>query len=426
VPRRFALLLLLVPGVASAQEVVTLRETFAPGYHYHVSCRVRIQGELTLPDKAMKVDGQSRVEYDERVLSEKNQRVERTIRLFRVLDFERKVGDNAQKSSLRPAVSRMVLLRHENFEIPFSDGGPLKLNEIELVRTDVFTPALMGLLPTEATARGKTWNAQNEAIRELTDLEKIEQGSLVCRFEGVEAVVGRPQARVAFKGAVQGVGEDGPARHDIDGFLYFDLTGRYLSYVSLKGTHYLLDNKGVPKGKVEGTFVLTRQPTQPVPELSDAAIRTLPQEPTLQNTMLLFEDDEMRLKFLYPRRWRVARIDGPQMTLEEKGGNGLLITCDVSSKLPTGAQYQQETKDWLLRKKAEVSTMSPPQRVDNSPNLEHFQVDAKVDGQPVVLDYYVTRGRIGGATLAARFTPRDAKELQSDVRLIARTLQMGE
>ncbi|MBX9680186.1 MAG: hypothetical protein K2X38_15605 [Gemmataceae bacterium] len=425
-PRRCALILLLAPSIAAAQETVALRETFAPGYHYHVSCRVRINGELTLPDKALKVEGNSRVEYDERILVEKNQRVEKTIRQFRGLDFERKVGDNAQKSSLRPAVSRMVLLRHENFEIPFSDGGPLKLNEIELVRTDVFTPALAGLFPAEAVTRGKTWNAQSEAIRELTDLEKIDQGSLVCRFEGVEAVVGRPQARVSFKGAVQGVGEDGPARHDIDGFVYFDLTGRYLSYVSLKGTHYLLDNKGVPKGKVEGTFVLTRQPTQPIPELSDNAIRNLSQEPTPQNTMLLFDDEEMRLKFLYPRRWRVSRIDGMQMTLEEKGGNGLLITCDVSSKLPTGAQYQQETKEWLTRKKAEVSTITPPNRVDDSPSLEHFQVEAKVDGQPVVLDYHVTRGRVGGATLAARFTPRDAKELQGDARLIARTLQMGE
>jgi len=420
---RVASILLLVPSFAMAQEV-TLRESFAPGSHYHVSCRVQIRGELTLPDKTMKVDGASRVEYDERVLVENKQRVEKTIRQFRGLEFERKIGDNLQKVSLRPAVSRMILLRHENFEIPFSDGGPLKLNEIELVRTDVFTPALVGLLSTEAVVRGKTWAAQPEAVRELTDLEKIEQGGLTCRFEGVEDVVGRPQARVAFKGAVQGVGEDGPARHDIDGFLYFDLTNRYLSYVSLKGTHYLLDNKGVPKGKVEGTFVLTRQPTAAVAELTDNAIRNLPQEPNLQNTMLLFEDEEMRLKFLYPRRWRVARVDGMQVTLEEKGGNGVLITCDVASKLPTGAQYQQETKEWLARKKAEVANMTPPTRIDTT--LEHFQVDAKLDGQPVVLDYQIIRGRVGGATVAARLTQRDARELATDVRLIAKSLQMGE
>src|SRR5438552_3399922 len=84
---------------APAQEAVRLREAFAPGYHYHVSGRVDLSGSLALPpDKDQKgpqslaVTGSSALEYDERVLAEANNVVSRSIRQYRRMDFQRKVG----------------------------------------------------------------------------------------------------------------------------------------------------------------------------------------------------------------------------------------------------------------------------------------------------------------------------------------------
>ena len=53
---------------ALAQQAVVLRETFAPGYAYHVSSRVELAGTLTLPpekDKTaqtLNVSGSSAIE----------------------------------------------------------------------------------------------------------------------------------------------------------------------------------------------------------------------------------------------------------------------------------------------------------------------------------------------------------------------------
>src|SRR5437763_14656166 len=149
------------------QQLMRMSEPFAPGYQYHVSCRVNITGTLHAADaegipgksKELAITGSSSIEFDERVLAEKDKRVDKTIRVYGKMDFERKVGLQHQQSSLRPAVRRMVILRHNQFEVPFSPDGPLTWAEIDLVRTDVFTPALAGLLAAEAVKPGDRWQA---------------------------------------------------------------------------------------------------------------------------------------------------------------------------------------------------------------------------------------------------------------------------
>src|SRR5947208_2853882 len=50
---------------------------------YHVSCRVQITGKLPLPERTIEVEGQSTIEYDERILGRSAQTaaVDRTLRL---------------------------------------------------------------------------------------------------------------------------------------------------------------------------------------------------------------------------------------------------------------------------------------------------------------------------------------------------------
>ena len=107
--------------------------------------------------------------------------VTKTARICRRVDFQRTVGDSKQEATIRPAVRRLILLRHNNQEVPFSPDGPLTWGEIDQVRTDVFTPALVGLFPANAVRVGERWTAANTAIQELTDLERIEESKIECR-----------------------------------------------------------------------------------------------------------------------------------------------------------------------------------------------------------------------------------------------------
>ncbi len=422
------ILLSLTPGLAFGQnQPVRFFEGFGPGYHYQVSCRVNITGTLTLPPEKgqanqLALTGSSVIDYDERILTEKNRVVDKTIRYYRKMDFERKVGEQHQQSTLRPEVRRMVILRHKQFEVPFSPAGPMTWGEIDLVRTDVFTPALAGLLPSQPAKPGERWQANPVAVKELTDLEKIEEGGLTCIFESIATLVGRQQARIGFQGTVRGIGEDGMAKHQLEGHLFFDLVSNHLSYVYVKGTHFLPDKNGQPQGKVEGTFVLTREPIVQPRELADDQIRGLILDPNEDNTLLLYDNPELGVRFLYPRRWRVAGVSGKQIAIDENRGNGLLMTLDSLARIPTGAQFLQETRTWLNQQKAAVYRMENPKPL--APGVENFAADVDLAKQRLVLEYYVVRQTQGGATVAARLAPADLVNLRKDVDRIVKSVQI--
>src|SRR5262245_14477848 len=161
-PSSLALLAVLC-STGHAQDPVRLREEYPAGAQYHVSCRVELTGSLSLPPakndtapKTLPVTGTSVIEYDERVLTRAaDNQVTKTFRIYRQVDFQRQAGGQRQQSTLRPGVRRLVLLRLQNTEIPFSPDGPLTWGEIDLIRTDVFTPALAGLLPGQPVRPGE-------------------------------------------------------------------------------------------------------------------------------------------------------------------------------------------------------------------------------------------------------------------------------
>ncbi|MCI0463082.1 MAG: hypothetical protein L0Z62_39550 [Gemmataceae bacterium] len=436
-PRRIFLATLLLtallagPGWASAQ-TVQFREPFGVGYEYHVSTRVELKGSLTLPPekggaaKALAVVGKSAIEYDERVLSlERDGRVGKSIRLYRRVDFERNVGDQPQESTIRPEVRRLVLLRLAQSEVPFSPDGPLTWGEIDLVRTDVFTPALTGLLPAAGVRPGDRWPASASAVQELTDLEKVEEGGINCRFDQVTTLGNRRHARVSFSGTVRGLGEDGLSRHVLDGYLFFDLESNHLSYLSVTGVQEMLDKEGKTLGRVEGNFVLTRRPQAKVRELSDEALRGRALDPNDDNTLLLYDNPDLGIRFLHPRRWRMAGVRGRQIGLDENGGSGMLVTVEPPKQVPTAAAFMKEVGTWLQQQKATPTKVESPRTIQGPPQaVDRFAVDVVLSRERVVLTYFVIRQQMGGATIVARLLPNDLAALSREAERVARSVQI--
>ena len=427
-------LTLSVASLAKCEEPHLLREAFTAGYHYHVSCRVEVSGNLTLPaeknqsvPQTLKVNGNSAIEYDERILDPgANGREPKTARIYRRIDFQRKIGDRTQESTIRNNVRRLVVLRLQNKEVPFSPDGPLTWSEIDLVRTDVFTPALAGMLPNRPVRIGEQWTADRSAIQELTDMERIDEGQVECRFEHITTLSNRRHARVSFSGTVRGINEDGPNKQQLDGYFFFDLESNHLGYLSLKGVNSMLDKDGKTLGSVEGVFVLTRQLHTRAPELSDEALRNVALEPNADNTQLLYENPDLGIRFLHARRWHVAGVRGSQVALDEARGSGLLITVEPSGRIPTAAQFLNETRTYLQQQKAKIQRIDPPHRLPAAPNdMDRFTLQVEVTGQRVVMDYFVIRQASGGAILTARLLPDDLVNLQKEVEQVARSIQIG-
>jgi len=422
-----------VGSAAFPSETYLLEEKFPAGYQYHVSSRVDLTGSLQLPSskkdtpgQTLNINGTASVEYDERILSGETDQLPatRTLRNYDRLDFRRKIGDQLQESRLRPEVRRMVILRLEQTEVPFSPDGPLMWSEIDRVRTDVFVPALRGLLPGEPVRVGDQWTAARSAVQELTDMDEITGGQIQCRLQDVQERNGSRIARVRLSGTVQGYNEDGPNRQDLDGYFLFDLDRRFLVSIYLDGTSWLLDKENKPQGRVDGRFTLTRR-LEAGSALSDDRIRGLVTEPNEENTLLLFREPALGVEFIYSRRWTVRKADARQILLDEPQGGGIAITLEPLSQTPSGNDFRNEARKALANHKVQVTRELPIRSLDHpAGSLEEFAFEGEIEKKPWTLHYMVNRQRFGGATFMGRWPTRLDAELAPEARRIARTLKL--
>jgi len=420
----FGLLALLSPTAAAAADPVTLQERFTPGYQYQVRMRTDLTGTLTPPatkdkpnPKQLELRGDSAFEYGERILAVEQGQVAKSVRYYQRMELKRTVADKPQENKLRPTVRRLIVLRNKALKAPFSPDGPLLWSEIDLMRADVFTPALAGLLPLRAVQVGDTWSATNPALVELTGMDRIEEGQVECKLEEV----GR-QVRVAFTGTVKGSTEDGPNRHHLQGYYLFDQGSSHLAYLYLKGVQSLLDSSGKEVGRNEGRFVLQRSLQVPCPEISEEGLRGLTLEPNAENTQLLYDNPTLGVRFSYPRRWWPSSVRGQQVMLDSADGHGVMLTVEPLDRVPTGAQFLTESRKWLQDQKAKLLRIDQPAAVAGVPGMEHFALEAEMGGQKFLMDYHVIRQANGGATLAARLLPADQDSARKEVERIARSL----
>ncbi|HJZ54642.1 MAG TPA: hypothetical protein VKE74_06765 [Gemmataceae bacterium] len=419
-------------GRASGQDAVTLAESFQPGRAYRVDVQVKLTGRLAVPlekgkpPQVVTLSGESRLLYDERILAPDEANTLKAVRAYREVEFKRTLGQAPQEASIRASVRRMVVMKAGPRKAPFSPDGPLTWGEIDVVRTDVFNPAAIpGLLPSGPVKPGQSWKATDDAVLEITDMEKVEEGSLAVEFVGLTMLNNRKVARLRVSGSVRGVNEDGPNRQKLEGTAYFDLDAGTLVYLSLKGTHELLDGSGQTAGVIDGQFTLKRSPlAQPPPDLADASLAGLVLKPTPENTLLLYDNPDLGVRFLYPRGWRVGAVQGKQVTLDHaRFGGGILITVEPAAKVPSADEYAREITTFLRKEKAEVTASEPPTRVRAEPvQLDRFRMDAAFGSEKVRLEYAVLKQSDGGATVAARLPAEKAAELQGDIERIIRSL----
>jgi hypothetical protein len=428
--RRACLVLFFLFPALRADEGISFRERLRTGDLYHVKTRVELTGSFTPPPAmtgktppAIQLQGASSIDYEERILTlTEAGEVTRTARVTNRFDFLRTLGGQKQQIGLRPEVKRLVVLRKGPTEVPFSPDGPLTWGELDVVRTDVFVPALLGLLPRESVRAGDRWKASDLAVRELTDLEKIDSGSLECRLEGITTPRKNRMATIRFTGTLQGISEDGPVRHRLTGSLLYDLDDQFLTTVILNGTMTLTSPKGDEMGKVEGRFALERSRDTSAKELSDAGLKGAKLEPDEENTRLLYDNPLQGVRFIYPRSWRIAREADGQIALDSGTGGGLMITLDPAGKTPTLRQLQEESRAWMTKNKGTVLREIPAATLRTRPRLETFSLETKLDGQNFWMDYYLTDQAEGGASIAVRLLPKELTATRKEAESIARSL----
>jgi hypothetical protein len=187
----------------------------------------------------------------------------------------------------------------------------------------------------------------------------------------------------------------------------------------------LLDGKGQAVGVIEGQFTMTRTPVAKMPaDLSDVSLRDLDLKPNAENTLLLYDNPDLGIRFLYARGWRVGAVQGKQVTLDHARGGGILVTIEPPAKVPTAEDYLKEVAAFLAKEKAQITATEKPVRIRAEPVLlDRFALDATIATEKVRLEYAVLKQTDGGVTIAARLPAADA-ELRPEVARIVRSLSI--
>jgi len=425
--RLFTVLTVLVAACPGrGDDPVRLAEKSAPGSTFRIHSTSDIAGELFTPiakDKPperVKIGGKSTIDYAERIVAvDASEADHKALRVYEKIEFRKTAGDRTDEMTLRPVVRRLVLMKKGPAKVPFSPDGPLTWGEIDMLRTDFVVSVLAGLLPEKDVTPGDTWKASAAAVAELTDLEKVESGELTCTFEKIEVVGPRKVAHVSFIGTLVGVNVDGPTRQALNGRVQVDMGAQYICFLRVEGEHSLLDGNGKEAGKITGTFELTRQPVTGIAVLADTVVKELDLNPSEENTRLLYDSEDIGVRFVHSRNWRVVRTTGRQITLDETNGSGLLITLDTADGVPKAARFLQEAIKELQGRGAKLTNRTGPDRLADG--VDRFTLDADVSNEKVTMDYMVIRQEKGGATLAARLPAAQREARMKELERLARS-----
>lgn len=421
----------LVAMRASADEILKIKA----GEMYEVKTKSTLTGSLEFTDpkdkqtRRLAINGTAVVQYVERVIpTGKDSSLDRTLRVYKLVNYQRKVGDQPQKAGM-PGEPRIVFQRRDNVEVPYSPDGPLQWLEIDLLRTHEFVPLLDGFLPDGDVKPGAVWDAAPSATAELLGLEPVESGRLTCTYNGVQQFGDKKLGQIEFGGVIFGrTKEEGRCRNEVSGAVYIDPATHRMASIRTIGTRQILgdNNKVIGKLEVDHGMILQFLPDDP--ELAAPIEPPLPDQPTAALTRLVYENPILGARLLHPRRWFLESVQGNQMLLRDWNeqrptANTIVIHCEQDGKTPTAAAYREEVLKYLKSTKVDAVPQGEPRETRSAAGrIGNFQLSAVLDGRPMILDYWVVERGKRGVTIASRIASDDARLLE-DVKSIAYSVE---
>ena len=410
---------------------LTIKESVSVGASVEVQSVVNLTGKILEYKTDGKVgkttaiwaSGNSR--YRERYLDVAPDReVTGTTRKYLSASLDKQNGDRKERVELRSVVDRLIIRRATDQSTVFSPDGPLMAAELDLLQADAFTAAFSGLLPNKEVKVGDQWLAMPAAVSELTGVEPIQSGKLNCVLREVKSDEKGAIARINLSGTLSGPTDQGPTQMTIEGHLLFDLDTELITYVLMNGRSEILDSAGRVAGQLDGRYELTRRPAIDDPRLSDTALKGLTLKPTPETTALLFESNELGLRFVYPRNWELTSVNKNTIQLEEPTGGSLRLTIDPTPAAATN-KLRGDLLAWLKTQKAEIGESAAIESIQLSDTrkADRFTVRAALNKSGREWTYLVIRQSDRTAVLAANFVTDRAEPLRNDLITVARRLE---
>jgi hypothetical protein len=294
--------MMVVAGIAAADETVTLQEKATPGVQRHVRVTLAVNGKMTTEKGDQPLAGQAVLQYPERVLEvDADGAPKKVIRYYGGARAKFMVAGEDIEHSLRQEVRMVVGERGESGCKLWSTGGPFTSDELEVVEDLLDVTRIPGLLPNKAVKLTEGWHIDKQVAQALCNLESV----IGAELTGVYKDLKDGKAIVEIKGDAHGMQHGGEAKIKVQATLVYHVADAMVESLDWTQTDARAASPVAPAGGYKVRIEVKRDKSES-PNLSDAAIAGLDLAGKAESKTLLFEGPNKRYRFLHPRDWHVT------------------------------------------------------------------------------------------------------------------------
>jgi hypothetical protein len=400
-------------------QTYSLAEASQAGKYFHVQINMKLNGAMQISREGQKVsikqEATASHDFLERVLEVgSNGLPMKCAQSFKTAKATVTVANAPSDKALRAEHRLLVAQRIKDQVLTYCPAGPLTREEVEL--TEHFdTLSVTGLLPGKDVAVGATWKVPNAVAQALSSFEGLTAQDLECKLEQVKDNV----ARVTVTGKTAGIDQGALVKLVIQAQYDFDLKARRLAALEWKQKDERDQGPVSPASMDEVAVSVTRTPIEPVSELSDIALVSVPdKEPAAPLTQVSYTDKQKRFELLHAREWQRVSLTEQHLILRlmDQGDFIAQVTISPWTRVAPGKHIEPEafkeivaaTPGWEQDQELQAGTVP----AEGGRWVYRLSALGQLDGLKVMHNFYVVTSPKGEqVVLVFTMTPSQAKKI---------------
>lgn len=422
--------------LATAADRVTLDDDPGDPRVYEVSTKLQVGGKIFPqpgPKSALPLKVSAGFRLRERRAEGTGRQAQslRSIRYYDQAGASITAGNQVSNVSLRDE-ARLILAEGTDTGVELSSPSlPLKIEELELLRTAGDSLFVSALLPREAVETGDSWKPAAWVLAAWTGIEAVEKSNLSCTLAKLDS----RQAVIRFQGEVLGAVFGAAAKVTVEGEVEFDVSQGHWKKLTLKQAEKRAVGTVSPGLDVEATMESTRSIAKSEQRLSAADLQGVPLVSNDAMKLVAFEAPLWNLRIHHARQWHLLNQNSDSATLRFVEKGDLLAQCTLK-RLPD-ADPGEHVSEQVFRSDIQktldknLEKLVQAERITTSSNLYTYRVVAQGSIkttndkdeevlQPMLWHYYLIadpRGR--QLAVVFTFTPDHAERFANrDLDLI--------
>ncbi len=340
---------LLIAGIVTAAEPIDLTPAKPAEKAMRVRIETRVGGALKPKTNAsdtvarpVPIHAEMTLVYDELALNSPPDAPKRLVRTYERAE----ATINGRASQLRSERRRVVAQVDAAGLLSLAaTDGPLRREELDLLRATADSLTIDGLLPTTPVTEGENWTIPASAIVPLMGFDTTTIAEVTAVLTGATPLY----ARFQFAGAVHGQIDGAEVEMEVRGIALFDRLTSRLTKVNLAFTERRKPGPATPGVDVTAKVNVTVEPSVSPTPYRTGLLRRLTEAPLTTALELSHPHDEWRTES--DRQWFLVATDSMATTVR-RFDSGIIVG---------------ET----------TLTLLPPKSADRQPTLEMFEQDIR-------------------------------------------------